>query len=49
MKASYTEIEKADKQMQALEDSESSVGECLEIITGLLAPCNAVHFPTGTE
>lgn len=38
LKASYTEIEKADKQMQALEDSESSVGECLEIITGLLAP-----------
>lgn len=37
LKASYTEIEKADKQMQALEDSESSVGECLEIITGLLA------------
>lgn len=38
LKASYTEIEKADKQMQALEDSESSVGECLEIIIGLLAP-----------
>ncbi|WP_373168101.1 AAA family ATPase [Bacteroides cellulosilyticus] len=38
LKASYTEIEKADKQMQVLEDSESSVGECLEIITGLLAP-----------
>lgn len=38
LKTSYTEIEKADKQMQALEDSESSVGECLEIITGLLAP-----------
>ena len=38
LKASYAEIEKADKQMQALEDSESSIGECLEIITGLLAP-----------
>lgn len=38
LKASFTEIEKADKQMQVLEDSESSVGECLEIITGLLAP-----------
>lgn len=38
LKASYTEIEKADKQMQALEDCEYSVGECLEIITGLLAP-----------
>lgn len=38
LKASYTEIEKADKQMQVLEDSESSVGECLEIIAGLLAP-----------
>ena len=38
LRASFTEIEKADKQMQVLEDSESSVGECLEIITGLLAP-----------
>ena len=38
LKASYSEVEAADKRLQKLENSEFSIGECLEEITGLLAP-----------
>ena len=38
LKASYQGIEKADKQMQELENGESSIGECLKEVTALLSP-----------
>lgn len=38
LKASYQEIEKADKQMQELENGKSSIGECLKEVTALLSP-----------
>lgn len=38
LKASYQEIEQADKQMQELENGESSIGECLKEVTVLLSP-----------
>lgn len=38
LKASYQEIEQADKQMQELENGESSIGECLKEVTALLSP-----------
>lgn len=38
LKASYQGIEKADKQMQELENGESSIGECLKEVTVLLSP-----------
>jgi exonuclease SbcC len=41
MKASFSGVQLADKQLQALENSESSIGECLEEITALLAPLHS--------
>lgn len=38
LKASYADVEKADKQMQELENGESSIGECLKEVTALLSP-----------
>lgn len=37
LKASYAEIEKADKQMQELENSEASIEKCVKEVTVLLA------------
>lgn len=38
LKASYSAIEQADKQLQAVENGELSISECLEEITDILAP-----------
>lgn len=40
LKSSYADIETADKRLQALENSESSISECLKETTGILAPLN---------
>lgn len=45
LKASYSDIELADKQLQALENSETSISECLEEITRMLSP---LHLYCGT-
>lgn len=50
LEASCAEIEKADKRMQALENGESSIGECLEEVTTLLSPlpCGPLSDWNGT-
>lgn len=45
LKASYSDIGLADKQLQALENSEISISECLEEITRMLSP---LHLYCGT-
>lgn len=45
LKASYSDIGLADKQLQALENSETSISECLEEITRMLSP---LHLYCGT-
>lgn len=45
LKASYSDIELADKQLQALDNSETSISECLEEITRMLSP---LHLYCGT-
>lgn len=45
LKASYSDIGLADKQLQALENSEISISECLEEITCMLSP---LHLYCGT-
>lgn len=45
LKASYSDVGLADKQLQALENSESSISECLEEITRMLSP---LHLHCGS-